>query len=194
MPVKAMGAEGFGTSFDIAKGVIWAVEHGANVINLSLGNYQTSKLMKDAVKYAFDHNVVIVAAAGNDNTNQTSYPAAYPEVIGVSAMNYTGMRASFSNYGDYIDVSAPGVQIPSTYFNQQYAALSGTSMASPHVAGLAGLIFSANPKLSNQEVVNIIKNTAYDLGTPGDDIEFGHGLIDVKKALDAAKRKLPKSK
>jgi thermitase len=189
MPIKAMGPEGYGTSFDIAKGVIWAVEHGANVINLSLGNYQPSKLMKDAVKYAFDRNVVIVAAAGNDNSNQTSYPAAYPEVIGVSAMDYTGMRASFSNYGDYIDVTAPGVQIPSTYFNQQYAALSGTSMATPHVAGLAGLIFSANPKLSNHEVINIIKNTAYDLGTPGDDFEFGHGLIDVKEALDAARKK-----
>ncbi len=189
MPIKAMESEGYGTSFNIAKGIVWAVEHGARVINLSLGNYHTSKIMKDAVQYAFDRNVVMVAAAGNDNTNQISYPAAYPEVIGVSAMSYTGRLASFSNYGDYVDVTAPGVQIPSTYFNQQYAALSGTSMATPHVAGLAGLIFSANPKLSNRQVIKIIKNTAYDLGTPGDDVEFGHGLIDVKKALQAARNK-----
>ncbi|MDE3840682.1 peptidase S8 [Bacillus methanolicus] len=190
MPIKAMGAEGYGTTFDIAKGIIWAADHGADVINLSLGNYQPSSLMKEAVKYAYEKNAVIISAAGNDNSSQPSFPAAYPEVLGVSAVSYTGQRAPFSNYGDYIDVSAPGVQIPSTYFNQQYAALSGTSMASPHVAGLAGLILSANPELTNKEVMDIIKNTAYDLGSPGKDIDFGSGLIDVKKALQAVNSKI----
>jgi thermitase len=189
MPIKAMGAEGYGTTFDIARGIIWAVDNGADVINLSLGNYQPSSFMEEAVKYAYKRNAVIISAAGNDNSSQPSFPAAYPEVLGVSAVSYTGLRAPFSNYGDYIDVSAPGVQIPSTYFNQQYAALSGTSMASPHVAGLAGLILSANPELTNQEVMDIIKNTAYDLGAPGKDIDFGSGLIDVKKALQAVNRK-----
>ncbi|EIJ79911.1 peptidase S8/S53 subtilisin kexin sedolisin [Bacillus methanolicus PB1] len=189
MPIKAMGAEGYGTTFDIAKGIIWAADHGADVINLSLGNYQPSSLMKEAVKYAYEKNAVIISAAGNDNSSHPSFPAAYPEVLGVSAVSYTGQRAPFSNYGDYIDVSAPGVQIPSTYFNQQYAALSGTSMASPHVAGLAGLILSANPELRNKEVMDIIKNTAYDLGAPGKDIDFGSGLIDVKKALEAVNGK-----
>lgn len=189
MPVKAMEAEGYGTSFDIAKGIVWAVDHGADVINLSLGNYQTSKVMKEAVNYAYKNDVVIITAAGNDNSTLPSYPAAYPEVLAVSAVDYNGKRASFSNYGDYVDVAAPGVQIPSTYFNQQYAALSGTSMASPHVAGLAGLIRSENPNLSNKEVMNIIKKTAYDLGVKGNDIEFGRGLIDVRNALEAARTK-----
>lgn len=186
MPVKAMSAEGYGTTFDVAKGIIWAVDHGADVINLSLGNYQPSSLLKESVDYAYDHNVVLIAAAGNENTSQPSYPAVYPEVLSVAAVSYTGQRAPFSNYVDYIDVTAPGVQISSTYFNQQYAALSGTSMASPHAAGLAGLLLSANPDLTNREVIDIIKNTAYDLGIPGADSDFGSGLIDVKNALEAA--------
>jgi thermitase len=186
MPIKAMGAEGYGTTFDVAKGIVWAVDHGADVINLSLGNYQPSFLFKESLDYAYDHNVVLVAAAGNEDTSQPSYPAAYPQVLSVAAVSHTGQRAPFSNYGDYIDVAAPGVQIPSTYFNQQYAALSGTSMASPHVAGLAGLLLSVNPDLTNREVMNIIKNTTYDLGIPGTDSDFGSGLIDVKNALEAA--------
>lgn len=190
MPVKVMGAEGHGSSIDIAKGIVWAVDNGADVINLSLGNYEPSFLMEEAVNYAYDNNVVIVAAAGNDNTNQPSFPAAFPTVLSVSAVNYNGQRADFSNYGDYIDVTAPGVQIASTFFNQQYAALSGTSMASPHVAALAGLILSINPDLKNRDVMNVIKSTAHDLGRPGDDIDFGSGLIDVEYALEAAKNSL----
>ncbi|PFP16142.1 peptidase S8 [Bacillus sp. AFS073361] len=186
MPIKAMNAEGYGTTFDIAKGIFWAVDHGADVINMSLGNYQYSSLLKEAIDYAYNKNVVLIAAAGNENTMQPSYPAAFPKVLSVAAVSYTGQRAPFSNYGDYIDVSAPGVQIPSTYFNQQYASLSGTSMASPHVAGLAGLMLSANPNLTNKEVIDIIKNSAYDLGIPGTDNDFGSGLINVKNGLEAA--------
>ncbi|CAH0343820.1 S8 family peptidase [Bacillus sp. CECT 9360] len=187
MPIKAMSAAGYGTTFDIAKGIIWAVDHGADVINLSLGNYHPSSLMKEAVEYAYANNVVLVSAAGNENTSDASYPAIYPEVLSVSAVSYTGERASFSNYGDYIDVAAPGVQIPSTYVNRQYAAMSGTSMASPHVAGLAGLVLSENPDLTNREVMDIIKDTAYDIGARGNDEDFGSGLIDVSNALEAAR-------
>jgi thermitase len=186
MPIKAVGVEGYGTSFDIAKGIIWAVDHGADVINMSLGNYQTSSLLEEAIHYAYNQNVVLIAAAGNENTSRPSFPASYPQVLSVAAIDYTGGRASFSNYGDYIDVTAPGYQIASTYFNQQYASLSGTSMASPHVAGLAGLILSVNPNLKNREVMDIIENTTYDLGVPGKDIDFGNGLIDVQRALERA--------
>lgn len=184
MPVKVMNKKGYGTSFDISKGIIWATDHGADVINLSLGNYQPSAIMQEAVQYAFDKNVVLVAAAGNDSTSQPSYPSAFPEVLSVSAVNPDGSLADFSNYGDYIDVAAPGVSIPSTYFKKRYAALSGTSMASPHVAGLAGLILSLNPKLSNQQVTNIIKTSAIDIGDEGVDNNFGNGIIDIKNALN----------
>jgi thermitase len=188
MPIKAMSAEGYGTTFDIAKGIIWAVDNGANVINLSLGNYKESNVLKRAIRYAYNNNVVMVAAAGNDGTSQPSYPAAYPEVLSVSAVNYDGTLADFSNYGSYINISAPGVYIPSTYFNEQYASLSGTSMAAPHVAGLAGLIKSANPELTNNEVMSIIQTSARDLGAKGKDIEFGSGLIDVNKSLITAEK------
>jgi thermitase len=186
MPIKAMSAEGYGTTFDIAKGIIWAVDNGADVINLSLGNYKESNVLRRAIRYAYNNDVVMIAAAGNDGTRQPSYPAAYPEVLSVSAVSYDGKLADFSNYGSYINISAPGVYIPSTYFNEQYASLSGTSMAAPHVAGLAGLVKSANPELTNNEVITIIQTTARDLGAKGKDIEFGSGLIDVDKALVAA--------
>ncbi|WP_231687915.1 S8 family peptidase [Bacillus sp. FJAT-27251] len=186
MPVKAMGAKGYGTTFDIAKGIIWAVDNGADVINLSLGNYQESNILQRAVRYAYDHDVVMVSAAGNDNSRQPSYPAAYPEVLSVSAISFDGNLAEFSNYGDYINVTAPGVYIPSTYFQNQYAQLSGTSMAAPHVAGLAGLVKSANPKLGSKEIMSIIQDTAIDVGKSGKDIQFGNGLIDVNKALTKA--------
>jgi len=186
MPVKAMSAEGYGTTFDIAKGIIWAVENGANVINLSLGNYKESNVLQRAIRYAYNHDVVLIAAAGNDSSQQPSYPAAYPEVLSVSAVNYDGKLADFSNYGSYINISAPGVYIPSTYYKNQYASLSGTSMAAPHVTGLAGLIKSANPELSNKEIMEIIQSSARDLGKKGKDIQFGNGLIDVNSALKAA--------
>ncbi|MEH7885241.1 S8 family peptidase [Bacillus sp. JJ1609] len=187
MPVKAMGAKGYGTTFDIARGIVWAVDNGADVINLSLGNYQPSQVLEEAVRYAYSKNVVMVSAAGNDGSDQPTYPSAYPEVLSVAAVDYDGKRASFSNYGEYIDIAAPGVYIPSTYFNKQYASLSGTSMAAPHVAGLAALIKSANPELTNTQVINIIKNSAIDLGEKGKDIDFGNGLIDVNSALQQAK-------
>ncbi|CAM3789865.1 S8 family peptidase [Mesobacillus thioparans] len=191
MPVKAMGAKGYGTTFDIAKGIVWAVDHGADVINMSLGNYQPSKVLEEAVRYAYDKNVVMVSAAGNDGSNQPTYPSAYPEVLSVAAVDYNGNRANFSNYGDYIDIAAPGVNIPSTFFNSQYAALSGTSMAAPHVAGLAALIKSANPDLKSSQVINIIKSSAIDLGDQGKDIEYGNGLIDVNSALQEANKEQP---
>lgn len=186
MPVKAMGAKGYGSTFDIARGIVWAVDHGADVINMSLGNYQPSKVLEEAVRYAYDNDVVMVSAAGNDGSDQPTYPSAYPEVLSVAAVDYNGNRASFSNFGDYIDIAAPGVSIPSTYFNKQYAALSGTSMAAPHVAGLAALIKSANPELTSPQVINIIKKSAIDLGQQGKDIDYGNGLIDVNSALREA--------
>jgi type VII secretion-associated serine protease mycosin len=186
LPVKALDQSGAGTSYSVAEGIIWAADHGAKVINLSLGNYADANFLHEAIKYAYNKDIVIVAATGNDNTERPGYPAAYPEVLSVSATNYNMERASFSNYGDYIDVMAPGESIASTYPNNQYAALSGTSMASPHVAALAGLIRSVNPKLKNTEVMDIIRGNVIDLGESGRDKYYGFGQIDVYAALQAA--------
>lgn len=186
IPVKVLDESGAGSTYAVAQGIIWATDNGARVINLSLGNYADANFLHDAIKYAFDRDVVLVAASGNDNTETPGYPAAYPEVLAVGATDHLKRRASFSNYGHYIDVVAPGQNIASTFPGSQYAAMSGTSMASPHVAALAALIRSVNPLLKNTEVMEIIKQTAEDLGDMGKDPYFGHGQIDIKKALQSA--------
>ena len=186
MPVKVLDSTGSGTTYSVAEGIIWATDHGADVINMSLGNYASAEFLHDAIRYAYNHGVVLVAASGNDNTDQPGYPAAYPEVIAVAATDAGDNRAPYSNYGDYIDVAAPGDAIASTYPDNQYAALSGTSMASPHVAALAGLIKSVNPELTNEEIADIMRKTAVDLGDKGRDVYFGYGRIDIMRALEAA--------
>ncbi|GIP39629.1 hypothetical protein J31TS4_29090 [Paenibacillus sp. J31TS4] len=187
LPVKVLDSSGAGSTYAVAQGIIWATDHGAKVINLSLGNYADAEFLHDAVRYAYDHDVVLVAASGNDNTEQPGYPAAYPEVFAVAATDADKQKASFSNYGDYIDVAAPGVSIASTYPGNRYAALSGTSMASPHVAALAALVRSVNPLLKNTEVMEIMRSSAQDIGTPGRDASFGYGQIDVARALQQAR-------
>lgn len=186
LPVKALDSSGTGTTYSVAKGIIWATDQGAKVINLSLGNYADAQFLHEAIRYAFDRDVVLIAATGNDNTERPGFPAAYPEVLSVSATDYNLEKASFSNYGDYVDVMAPGESIASTYPDNQYAALSGTSMASPHVAALAALIRSVNPDLKNTEVMEIIRKNVIDLGEAGHDKYFGYGQIDVYAALLAA--------
>lgn len=189
MPVKVMNSEGFGGSFDVAEGIRWAVDNGADVINLSLGNYQPSLVMEEAINYALKKDVVVISAAGNDNTSQPSFPAAQPGVISVAAVDWEGRRAEFSNFGDHIDIAAPGVHIASTFMDGQYASLSGTSMAAPHVTALAGLIRSVNPRLKNTEVAKIMAQTTQKAGRGGYDIYYGNGIIDNTNALDLANRR-----
>ncbi|MFC0216310.1 S8 family peptidase [Paenibacillus chartarius] len=188
MPVKVLDSSGSGSTYAVAQGVIWATDHGAKVINMSLGNYADAQFLHDAIRYAYDHDVVLIAASGNDNTERPGFPAAYPEVFAVAATDSNNNKAAFSNYGDYIDVAAPGVSIASTYPHNQYAALSGTSMACPHVTALAALIRSTNPLLKNTEVMDIMRQSARDIGTPGKDAYFGYGLIDVVKAVQMAEQ------
>ncbi len=187
MPVKVLDSTGAGSTYAVAQGIIWATDHGARVINLSLGNYAEAQFLHDAIQYAYDRDVVLVAATGNDHTESPGYPAAYDEVLAVGATDVNGQLAQFSNYGAYVDVSAPGVSIASTYPGNQYAALSGTSMASPHAAALAAMIRSVNPSLSNAEVMDLMRSTCTDLGDTGHDIYYGYGQIDVARALNAAR-------
>jgi type VII secretion-associated serine protease mycosin len=183
MPIKVLDASGSGYSFAVAQGIVWATDHGAKVINLSLGNYAEGRFLRDAVKYAYDRDVLLIAASGNENTSQLSYPAAYPEVLAVGAVDDRNRRTTFSNYGRYLDVVAPDTHIVSTFPDESYAALSGTSMATPHVTALAGLIRSAFPHLKNTQVMHVIKASAIDLGEKGRDDAYGHGLIDIEHAL-----------
>ncbi|WP_062046453.1 S8 family peptidase [Bacillus sp. JCM 19034] len=186
IPIKVLNDKGEGSSYEVAKGIYWAVDHGADVINMSLGDYHSSDLLYDAVRYAYEQDVVLIAASGNDNVQDPMYPARYPEVLTVAAVNEERNRAFFSNFGDHIDVAAPGEHIPSTFPNNHYVVMSGTSMASPHVAGLAALIRSNNPSLKNDDIYRIITSTATDLGIDGFDPYYGFGEIDVLSALRAA--------
>jgi thermitase len=187
MPVKALDDRGNGGSEDVAEGIIYAVNNGAKIVNLSLGGSAPSSALEDAVEYAHDQGCIVVAATGNNNSS-VSYPARHAEAIAVAATDSSDQRASFSNYGPEVDVAAPGVSIRSTYWwgGSTYEWLNGTSQASPHVAGLAALIWSVNPGLSNTQVESIIKQTADDLGAAGRDNYYGFGRINARRALKAA--------
>jgi subtilisin family serine protease len=181
---------GTGSAVDIAAGIRWAVDHGAQVINLSLGGYADTFVERDAVAYAVAHGVVVVAAMGNDNTNTPSYPAGYPGVVAVGATDQMDRRAPFSNTGPHIAVSAPGVDVLSTVWDDGFATLSGTSMASPHVAGVVALIRSCNSSLSADEVGTILRETARPLrDAPADPVpndRYGAGLVDAGAAVARA--------
>lgn len=186
MPVKVLDRDGAGSAFDVARGIVWAVDHGAKVVNLSLGQTEDCQYLREAVRYAVDRGVLVVAAMGNDGTDAPEYPAAYPEVLAVTAVDPGGEFAPFSNYGSHAGVAAPGVSIASTFAGGQYAALSGTSMAAPHVAGLAALVWTQNPGLSAAQVRDIVVRSAVDAGPPGRDPQYGYGVVNVSAALRAA--------
>jgi thermitase len=151
--VKVLADNGAGSWDWVAKGIVWAADNGAKVINLSLGGSSASRTVEEAVNYAWNKGVVIVAAAGNAGTNALFYPAAYSNVIAVAATDQNDQKPSWSNYGaDWVDIAAPGAAILSTapdHGNRiwgggvRYGTLSGTSMASPHVAGVAGLVWAS---------------------------------------------------
>ncbi len=192
LPIKALDKDGSGSASNVSASIRYAVDRGARVINLSLGGEKDSRLLHDAISYATNHGALVVVAAGNEaeEGNPVEYPAAYPEVIAVAATDAGDQHASFSNYNSYVAVSAPGVNIGSTIWapddKEAYAAASGTSEAAPFVSGLAGLIWSVNPSLSNDDVKRIILSTADDLGVPGPDPYFGAGRIDALRAITAA--------
>ena len=181
---------GLGSAANIAAGIRWAVDHGARIISMSLGGYGDTTVEREAVAYAVSHNVVVVAAMGNDNTTNPSYPAAYPGVIAVAATDSADRRASFSNRGPHCAVSAPGVGVLSTFMGGGYATMSGTSMATPHVSGVAALILSRNSSLTADRVGNIIRTTARALrDNPTDPVpndSYGSGLVQADAAVRAA--------
>lgn len=182
---RALNDSGVGSSVWVSQCVRWCADTGAKVINMSLGSYSPSSELESAVNYAVDTaGVVVVAAAGNDGSSSVNYPAAYDACIAVGAIDTSGQRAYFSNYGQELDVVAPGVMILSTMpFISSYSYLDGTSMATPHVSGLAALILSKNPNLSPADVRGIITGTAIDMGEMGKDWFYGYGLINSYRAL-----------
>ncbi len=186
LPVRVLGPGG-GFGGDVAAGIEFAVNNGADVINLSLGSPSIDPLIQSAVAFAIANDVVVVATAGNLGLAQLRYPANYPGVIGVGALTPGGSVAGFSNTGTHVDVVAPGVSIwsaaPSAVLGVDYRQIDGTSMASPHVAGIAALLRASNPGFSQAQVAARIADTSIDIGAPGLDTSSGSGRVDAYRAL-----------
>ncbi|CDQ20223.1 S8 family peptidase [Halobacillus karajensis] len=180
LAVRALGANGSGSLNDIADAIRYSADAGAEVINMSLGCDCDSQTLEDAVNYAWNSGSVVVAAAGNDGVSTTFEPASYENVIAVGAVDSNNEVAYFSNYGSWVDVTAPGVDIVSTVLRGKYDSYSGTSMASPHVAGLAGLL--ASQGRSNTEIRTAIEQTADPINGTGS--YFEHGLINSYHAVN----------
>ena len=187
LPVRALDADGGGWESDIAKGLIWAADHGATVINCSLGGPDAADAVRVAVAYAVTRGAVVVAAAGNERGqgNPPSYPAAFalPGELGVAATTSARVSARYSDTGSYISLAAPGDAILST-LDASYSKLSGTSMAAPYVSAAVALVRAVAPALGPIDVTRVLTNTADDLETPGRDDATGAGLIDPLRAVE----------
>ncbi|OQX53079.1 MAG: hypothetical protein B5M48_04035 [Candidatus Omnitrophica bacterium 4484_213] len=204
MPVKVLDSDGSGTYADVAEGIYFAVDNGAKVINLSLGGPEPATYLEEALAYAYSKGVTIVAAAGNDSSPTLSYPAAYDDyVIAVGATQYDENLAPYSNYGPSLDLVAPGGNLDLDQNNDGYGDgvlqqtfrkygpfirwgyyfFEGTSMAAPHVSGVAALLLANGNATTPDEVRAALQETAEDLGEPGRDNTYGYGLVDAYAAL-----------
>lgn len=204
MPIKVLGPDGSGYNFDITDGILHAKNNGADIINLSLGGPTYDSNMQDAINQAHTAGLLVVAAMGNSATSTPAYPAAYSNVMAVSATDPGDALAYYSNYGSHVDIAAPGGELFVSYeldgiystmptydvylytqygYSKNYDYLQGTSQATPYVAGLAALVWSISPGLTNDQVQGVIQTTAVDLGSAGWDNIFGWGRINAGAAL-----------
>ncbi len=187
MPIRVLDTDGRGYSFTVAEAILFAVENGARVINLSLGMPFQSDFLEDVIEDAAEEGVVFVASAGNLNSTQPQYPAATECVVSVTAVNADRIKADFANYGNWLLLSAPGVGIYSTLPVDGYGSWSGTSMAAPFAAGQAALLLSMNPGLNAVQVADLMGGTAVNLNpfNPSYPNQLGLGLINVAASLNS---------
>ena len=186
LPVKVLSSTGSGSYSAIANGIIWAADQGAQIINLSLGGTSASITLQNAVDYAWSRNAVIIAAAGNNGNDTPLYPAACKNVVAVSATTSTDTRPTWSNFGTYVDLSAPGANILTLSGNSSYAYTNGTSFSSPTVAGVVALMAATNTSLTNRVLVDTLLANCDDIGQTGYDVYYGHGRVQAARAVQAA--------
>lgn len=200
MPIKAMNEAGEGEDSIIADGIIWAVDNGAKIINLSIGSEAQSKILDDALKYATDKGCLLVGASGNKKdsteiqshaiggptTNKVAFPGADPNVLAVSAVDRYDNITSFSLLGPEVRLSAPGNRILTTFWSETDTGLAystGTSIAAPMVSASAALLWSGYPNLTAQDIEQVLLSSASDLGVTGQDDAYGFGRLDVYRAF-----------
>lgn len=186
---KVLNQDGNGLQSNILKGIEWAMQQNVDIINLSVGGSASTTAFENTLKKAYDQGILIVAAAGNNREKGigVEYPAALPSVIAVGAIDKNDNHASFSAEGNEVDVSAPGVDIYSTYLNGTYELMTGTSMASPHVVGHLALLKESHPNLSHLEIRKLLEKQTVDLGEAGRDPKYGYGRIELPQHLQMQK-------
>lgn len=186
MTVKLLDQDGYGYYSDVAQGIVYATDNGAQVINLSFGGGEPSQLLQDAVNYANQRGALLVAASGNDG-GSVLYPAACENVMAVAATDTDDQRASFSNFGPEVDIAAPGTNVVSTWpWSGGYHHKRGTSMSAAYVSGAAALLWSWQPDLTNAQIQHRLETQAEDVNhdtDPGPDPYLGWGRLNVYRAL-----------
>jgi subtilisin family serine protease/putative cell wall-binding protein len=193
LPVKMMNHQGLGNTSDLTSGIVWAANHGATVINMSVGGFPYSQFVQDAVNYAWSKGAVLVGAAGNNRQQDTYYPASFTNVINVSATQEADEFSNWSSYGPTVDVSAPGSTILTTNCTTctnggvntwgSHVKISGTSFATPNTAGVIALIRARYPSEGPAQIVSRLMSTLDDQGYPGWDNRYGHGRVNAARAV-----------
>jgi hypothetical protein len=186
LSIRVTNAEGVSDLFTLAQGIITAVDNGAQVINISLGSYQQSSAITNAITYAYEHGSVIVAAAGNDQAAQLTWPAADPRVISVGAVDALGQQVSFSNSGANLSSTAPGLGLSTAWPGNEIVSFDGTSGSSPLMAGAIAAVMSQIPNITAYQAAELLTTYSADAGAPGRDPAFGYGTVDVSYALNHA--------
>jgi subtilisin family serine protease len=183
---KGLSSQGWGYNSVIMNAVSECTDQGARVVVLSLGGDEYSAIQDQFYRHIYNQGVLVVAAAGNSGTSSPMYPAYFPTVMSVAAVDISKTKAKFSNYNSQVEISAPGVQIASTFTSNKYAWMSGTSMAAPHVAGVALKVWSWFPHCTNTQIRNVLLKTAQP--TPSQtyscDSYYGHGLVRAQQAME----------
>jgi subtilisin family serine protease len=183
--LRAMSASG-GTYTDIGDAIYWAANNGAHIISMSLGGYSNSSYLQSACQYAWNAGLYLAASSGNDGYNYVAYPAAYSTVVAVGAINQSHARPSWSNYGADLELCAPGVSVLGCYGTNSYAYADGTSASCPFVTGAAALVKAYRPSYTNEQIRNLLNNTAHDWGSAGWDQYYGYGEVDLYAAIVGA--------
>ena len=194
LPLRAFGKNGNGSDIDIATAIIYAADNGVDVINMSFGDVVRSSFLYDAVRYAYDKDIILVSSSGNDGSNAPHYPSDFSEVISTGAVSTYDTRSFFSSYSPSLDLMAPGEQISTTTMGGGYTdEFAGTSAAAPHVSGISALIRSIDKnkkiidpsyvEMSNEDIRGILLNSAVDAGAPGWDNYYGAGIVNAQRAV-----------
>ena len=188
LSIRVLDGEGKGSTFTLAEGIVEAVDRGAGIISLSLGSESDNAVLRKAVNYAIEHGAMIVASAGNEGAKQITYPAAYPDVVGVTSVDAGSRIASFSNTGEGVDLAAPGIGLQAAWIQDQEVTFSGTSASAPLVAGALAGILSSEHNLTTPEALQLLTTYANDGYAAGKDAKLGHGVINLDRVVNRNQR------